>query len=289
MKLVNSGTVQVVECPRDAMQGWPHMISTEKKIAYINTLLQVGFHTIDFGSFVSPKAIPQMADTRKVLNGLEMNGSLSKLLAIVANTRGAEDAVQFDKITYLGFPFSISETFQQRNTNSSIADSLSRIEEIQNLCIGKNKQLVIYLSMGFGNPYGDEYSEEILLRWADEMVKREIKIISLADTVGIATPEQITFALDTLIPKYPDATIGVHLHSTAENWRQKLTAAIEAGCKRIDGALKGIGGCPMAGNDLVGNMNTEWIIPVLEEKNLLNDINKVALNRSLQLASKIFV
>lgn len=289
MSSVSSQTFQLIECPRDAMQGWPHLIPTEQKITYINALLQVGFHTIDFGSFVSPKAIPQMADTREVLKGLQADGSATQLLAIVANTRGAEEAIQFDQITYLGFPFSISETFQQRNTNSSIADSLGRVEEIQNLCLRQNKQLVIYLSMGFGNPYGDEYSEEILLKWADEMVKRQIKIISLADTVGLATPEQITFALNTLIGKYPDTTIGVHLHSTRENWQQKLAAAVEAGCKRIDGALKGIGGCPMAGNELVGNMNTESITSFLEEKNLLKDFNKEALNRSLQLASEIFV
>ncbi|HUC83504.1 MAG TPA: hydroxymethylglutaryl-CoA lyase [Flavisolibacter sp.] len=280
---------QLVECPRDAMQGWTHFIPTEKKIAYINALLQVGFHTLDFGSFVSPKAIPQMADTKEVLAGLNHDHSNTKLLAIVANTCGAEEAVQFPQIAYLGFPFSISETFQQRNTNSSIADSLGRVEEIQNLCLQNNKQLVTYLSMGFGNPYGDEYNEEILLKWADEMIKRDVKIISLADTVGVATPEQISFALQTLIHKYPQATIGVHLHSTPENWKEKLTAAINAGCTRVDGALKGIGGCPMAGNALVGNMNTEQMIPFLEEKNLLQNLNKEALHKSLRLASEIFV
>ena len=284
-----TGGFQLVECPRDAMQGWGHLIPTEKKIAYLNALLQVGFHTLDFGSFVSPKAIPQMADTRQVLEGLMLTNTQTQLLAIVANVRGAEEAVQFPQIAYLGFPFSISETFQQRNTNSSIADSLGRVEEIQNLCLQNNKQLVIYLSMGFGNPYGDEYSEEILLKWADEMIKRDIKTISLADTVGVATPEQISFALQTLIPKYPQATIGVHLHSTPENWKEKLTAAINAGCTRVDGALKGIGGCPMSGNALVGNMNTEQMIPFLEEKNLLQNLNKEALHKSLQLASEIFV
>lgn len=280
--------VQLVECPRDAMQGWPQFIPTEKKIAYINTLLEVGFHTIDFGSFVSPKAIPQMADTKEVLKGLNWRNSVSKLLAIVANVRGAEEAVQFDEITYLGFPFSISETFQQRNTNSSIEESLQRVEEIQNRCLQKGKQLVIYLSMGFGNPYGDEYNEGVLLRWADAMVQRNIQTLSLADTVGVATPEQISFALKTLIPKYSQTTIGVHLHSTADNWREKLEAAVSAGCRRIDGALKGIGGCPMAGNALVGNMNTELIIAYLEEKNLLKGLNWGALQKSLQLASVIF-
>ena len=282
-------SIQLVECPRDAMQGWPHFIPTEKKIAYLNNLLQVGFHTLDFGSFVSPKAIPQMADTSEVLKGLNSNGSATKLLAIVANTRGATDAAQYEEIGYLGFPFSISETFQRRNTNSSIEESIQRVEEIQNLCLKKGKELVIYLSMGFGNPYGDPYNDEVLLRWADIIAKQEIKTISLADTVGLATPGQISFALNTLIPKHSNVTIGVHLHSTPVDWRQKLEAAVEAGCKRIDGALKGIGGCPMAGNDLVGNMNSEHIISYLEEKNLLNDLNKEALQKSLQLATEIFV
>ena len=281
--------IKLIECPRDAMQGWKHFIPTEKKIDYINSLLEVGFDTIDFGSFVSPKAIPQMADTKDVIGKLKVQSSKTKLLAIVANVRGAEEAVAYDNISYLGFPFSISETFQLRNTNSTIEESLNRVEEIQGLCIKNSKQLVIYLSMGFGNPYGDTYNEEILLKWADEMVKREIKIISLADTVGVATHDQISFALNTLIPKYPDTTFGVHLHSTASNWREKLEAAVDAGCKRFDGALKGIGGCPMAGNDLVGNMNSELMISYLEEQNLLNGINKVALQNSLKLASEIFV
>jgi hydroxymethylglutaryl-CoA lyase len=281
--------IKLVECPRDAMQGWKHFIPTEKKIEYINSLLQVGFDTIDFGSFVSPKAVPQMSDTKDVIKKLKVESSKSKLLVIVANVRGAEDAMSFDEIHYLGFPFSISPTFQQRNTNSTIEESLGRVEEIQNLCLKNKKQLVIYLSMGFGNPYGDEYNEEILLKWADEMVKREIKIISLADTVGLATPAQISLALDSLVPKYPGTTIGVHLHSTPNNWKEKLNAAVDAGCRRFDGALKGIGGCPMALDDLVGNMNTELIISYLEEKKLISDLNKDALQESLELASKIFV
>lgn len=281
--------VQLIECPRDAMQGWKNFIPTEKKINYINALLQVGFHTIDFGSFVSPKAIPQMADTKEVIKKLKVQSSNSKLLAIVANARGAEDAVNYDQISYLGFPFSISPTFQLRNTNSTIEESLQRVEEIQNLCLKNNKQLVIYLSMGFGNPYGDEYNEDILLKWADEMIKREIKIISLADTVGVATPGQISFALNSLISKYTNATIGVHLHSTPTNWEEKLKAALDAGCKRIDGALKGIGGCPMAQDDLVGNMNTELIISYLEEKDLIKNLNEDALQKCLQMASEIFI
>ena len=281
--------IQLVECPRDAMQGWKHFISTKKKVEYINSLLEVGFDTIDFGSFVSPKAIPQMADTKEVIQRLNVGSSKSRLLAIIANRRGAEDAVAYNEISYLGFPFSISPTFQRRNTNSTIEESMARVEEIQDLCLKHNKQLVIYLSMGFGNPYGDEYNEEILIRCADEMVNIEIKIISLADTVGVARPDQISFALKTLIPKYPETIVGVHLHSTPTNWQAKLEAAVAAGCQRFDGALKGIGGCPMAQNDLVGNMNTELMISYLEEKHVINGLNKDALARSLHLASKIFV
>jgi hydroxymethylglutaryl-CoA lyase len=270
------------------MQGWKHFIPTDRKVQYINSLLQVGFDTIDFGSFVSPKAIPQMADTKEVIRGLDVQSSKTKLLAIVANSRGAQEAVTYDAITYLGFPFSISPTFQVRNTNSTIDESLKTVEEIQELCLQNNKQLVVYLSMGFGNPYGDDYNQEILLKWADEMITRDISIISLADTVGVATPQQISFALEALIPKYPAATIGVHLHSTHANWKAKLQAAIDSGCKRFDGALKGIGGCPMAQDDLIGNMNSELMIPYLEERGLLSGLDKDALYTSLQLASEIF-
>jgi hydroxymethylglutaryl-CoA lyase len=280
--------VSLIECPRDAMQGWPRFIPTEKKIIYINSLLKVGFDTIDFGSFVSPKAIPQMADTKEVIQNLEFKNSKTKLLAIVANPRGAQDAVMHNAITYLGFPFSISETFQLRNANSTIQQSLERLEEIQDLCIKNSKELVVYLSMGFGNPYGDEYNENILLYWAEQMIQRQIKIISLADTVGVATPVQISFALNTLISSYANAEFGVHLHSSAINRKEKLEAAVEAGCKRFDGALKGIGGCPMAQDDLVGNMQTEFMIEYFEEKKLINDLNKDALAESLRLASQIF-
>lgn len=279
----------LVECPRDAMQGWKHFIPTDQKIKYINALLKVGFDTIDFGSFVSAKAVPQMADTKEVLESIKMQDSSSKLLAIVANTRGAEEAVVFDKISYLGFPFSISPTFQIRNTNSTIEESLIRVEEIQELCLKNNKQLVIYLSMGFGNPYGDAYNEEILLHWADEMVARNINTISLADTVGIATAQQIGFALKTLIPKYSSTTFGVHLHSTKNNWKEKLQAALDAGCTRFDGALKGIGGCPFAQDDLVGNMDSELMIGYLAEQNLLKGIDTIALQESLLIAGEIFV
>jgi hydroxymethylglutaryl-CoA lyase len=281
--------IQLVECPRDAMQGWKHFIPTELKVEYINSLLQVGFHTIDFGSFVSPKAIPQMADTADVLKKLHYADSGSALLSIVANLRGAEEAVSYNEISYLGFPFSLSPTFQLRNTNSTMEESVKRVEEIQNLCVNHNKKLVVYLSMGFGNPYGDAYTQEVLLLWADEMVQRGITILSLADTVGLATPAQISFALNTLIPKYPDTTIGVHLHSTPFNWKEKLEAAVNAGCTRIDGALKGIGGCPMAQDALVGNMNMEWIIGYLQEQGLVKNINEAALEKCLDISSRIFV
>ncbi len=280
--------LQIVECPRDAMQGWKTFIPTAKKIEYINALLKVGFHTIDFGSFVSAKAIPQMKDTAEVLDGLQMNNTTSKLLAIIANTRGAQDALHFDSISFLGFPFSISPTFQQRNTNSTLEESLLRVDEIQNLCTRYNKKLVVYLSMAFGNPYGDPYNEEIVLQWADEMVKRDVKIISLADTVGMATPDQISVALQELIPKYKEVEFGIHLHANIENREQKIEAAFLAGCKRYDGALLGIGGCPMANDELVGNINTEWLLSFFDERKIPFQINKEALATSTHLAQEIF-
>lgn len=287
--MVSNSSIKLVECPRDAMQGWKTFIPTEKKVEYLNQLLQVGFHTLDCGSFVSPKAIPQMADTAEVLNKLDVNNTKTKLLVIVANIRGAEEAVKYEQVTYLGFPFSISETFQHRNTNSSINESLIRVEEIQKLCIAHGKQLVIYLSMGFGNPYGDEYNQQILLQWAEAMVQRDIKIISLADTVGLASPNQISFALNVLIPKYPTIEIGVHLHSTSSNWREKLDAAYNGGCIRFDGALKGIGGCPMANDDLVGNMDSEKMIAYFREHELLQNLDIDALQKALILTDQIFI
>ena len=286
---MNDQGIKIIECPRDAMQGWKNFIRTSKKIEYINSLLEIGFDTIDFGSFVSPKAIPQMADTKEVIKGIKVQGTSSKLLGIVANVRGAEEAVAYNEITYLGFPFSVSETFQQRNTNSSIAESLTRVQEIQNICIKNGKKLVIYISMGFGNPYRDIYSEEIVFNWVNKMVELGITTISLADTVGIATPEQVYSMTKYLVEKLPHVEIGVHLHSRPDNWREKIDAAINAGCRRFDGALKGFGGCPMANDDLVGNMRTEWMIDYFEKKNLSGDLNKVALARSLQLAPQIFV
>ena len=281
--------IKLIECPRDAMQGWPHFIPTSKKTEYINALLKVGFDTIDFGSFVSPKAIPQMADTKEVITKLDLADSETKLLAIIANTRGAEDAVVYYAIHYLGFPFSISPTFQQRNANSTIEESLNRVEEIQELCIKCGKELVIYLSMAFGNPYGDEYNADILLQWAKAIAERDIKIISLADTVGVATPEQVSFALQALMPKYPGVEFGVHLHSAINNRQVKLQAAIDAGCTRFDGAIKGIGGCPMAQDDLVGNMDTLYMIDVFKEQKLLPHINEDALAKCVRMAEEIFV
>lgn len=286
---MDRNAVKLIECPRDAMQGWRNFIPTEKKIEYINSLLKVGFDTIDFGSFVSAKAIPQMADTKELVKSLEIGVSTTKLLAIVANLRGAEDASAFDQITYLGFPFSVSETFQLRNTNSSIIESLKRVEEIQNLCTNKKKKLVIYISMGFGNPYGDPYDEEIVFNWVEKLVELDVEIISLADTVGLATPEQVYEMTSYLVESLPGTETEVHLHSTYQNWQQKLEAAVKAGCKRFDGALKGIGGCPMADDELVGNMNTEWIINYFEIRNMISGFDKNALQESIRIAEEIFI
>ena len=286
---MNPRPVKLIECPRDAMQGWKDLIATEKKIEYINSLLKVGFDTIDFGSFVSSRAIPQMADTQEVIKNLEPGMSSTKLLAIVANVRGAEEAISFDKIDYLGFPFSVSETFQQRNTNSSIHESLGRVEQIQKICTQANKQLVIYISMAFGNPYGDPYSEEIVFSWVNKIVDLGVKTISLADTVGIAKPEQVFSITKYLVELLLQIEIGVHLHSRPDDWREKLEAALNAGCQRFDGALKGIGGCPMANDELVGNMNTEWMISYFGQKDLLKNLNKEALVKSVSLAEEIFV
>ena len=284
-----NSSVKLIECPRDAMQGWRHYIPTEKKITYINALLKVGFDTVDFGSFVSPKAIPQMFDTAEVLKGLQVDPSKTQLLAIVANVRGAQEAVVYDEVTYLGFPFSISPTFQKRNTNSSMEQSLQRVAEIQNLCIKNKKKLVVYISMGFGNIYGDEYNETIVLHWIDKIVAMGVEIISIADTVGVATAQQVTSIVSAVLPAYPDAEIGVHLHSTAINWKDKIDAALQAGCSRFDGALKGIGGCPMAGDDLVGNMDTELMIPYFRSLRLLDKINEDALQECSRLANEIFI
>jgi hydroxymethylglutaryl-CoA lyase len=281
--------VKLVECPRDAMQGWPHQIPTPQKVAYIQQLLKVGFDTLDFGSFVSPKAIPQMADTHDVIKQLDISETNTKLLAIIANERGAQDAVMYDAIHYLGFPFSISPTFQLRNTNASIEASLERVAEIQNLCIKNNKELVVYISMGFGNPYGDAYNKSLVYEWVQQLVALDINIISLADTIGLATAEQVYEATAELVQSLPEVEIGVHLHSTALGWKAKTDAALQAGCLRFDGALKGIGGCPMADDELVGNMDTELLIPYFESKGLLDGLNQEALQKSSAMASNIFL
>jgi hydroxymethylglutaryl-CoA lyase len=286
--MARRSTIDLVECPRDAFQGWKKKIPAEKIVRYLNTLLKVGFHTLDFGSFVSAKAVPQMAVTDEVLYGLDTKNTTTRLLAIVANTRGAEEAAAHTHIDYLGFPFSISETFQLRNTNSTIEESLQRVEEIQAICEKNGKKLVIYISMAFGNPYGDPYSEEIVFRWVEKMIRMGIDIISLADTVGLATADQVYNITRLLISVLPNTEIGVHLHSHRYNWKEKIDAALEAKCRRFDGALKGIGGCPMAKDDLVGNMNTELMIPYFEELGLLEGINKEALSEASAMANEIF-
>jgi hydroxymethylglutaryl-CoA lyase len=286
--LKQSTEIKLIECPRDAMQGWKHYVPTQTKIEYINRLLQVGFDTIDFGSFVSAKTIPQMADTREVISQLSNVDSSTKLLAIVANTRGALEAVEYENIACLGFPFSISPTFQLRNTNSTIEESLTRVGEIKDLCTNNNKELVVYISMGFGNPYGDIYNEEIVISWVDKLTELGIEIISVADTVGLAEPSQVSSILNKLIPQYANIEIGVHLHSTPTNWQQKIDAALQAGCKRFDGALRGIGGCPMANDNLVGNIDSELMISYFQSLSLLPELNEDALQRALYLADEIF-
>lgn len=280
--------MKIIECPRDAMQGMEEFIPTAKKIRYINQLLKVGFDTIDFGSFVSQKAIPQLRDTAEVLAGLQLNSTSSKLLAIVANTRGAEEAAQHQAIQYLGFPLSISETFQQRNTNKSITEALETLNEIQQICATSNKQQVVYISMGFGNPYNDPYDVEVVGQFVDILNTLGVRIISLADTIGVSTPDQITYLFNSLSQKFPSVELGVHLHSNPASARDKIDAAYLAGCKRFDGAIKGFGGCPMAKDELVGNLATETILSYLQEKDAITGINQEAFLRALTLADEIF-
>jgi hydroxymethylglutaryl-CoA lyase len=281
--------IKLIECPRDAMQGWKTFISTKNKTEYINQLLKVGFDTIDFGSFVSPKAVPQMADTKEVIAQLSLVNTTTKLLAIIANIRGAVEAVEYDAITYLGFPFSISPTFQMRNTNSTIEQSLWNVKEIKNICDKKNKKLVIYISMAFGNPYEDAYDENIVLEWIDKLIAEGIEIISLADTTGMANPTQISSVAGKVISSFPQIETGVHLHSTQVDWKQKIDAALEQNCMRFDGALKGFGGCPMADDELVGNVDSELLIPYFRELGYLKNLNAEAFAESSRLASEIFV
>ena len=281
--------MKLIECPRDAMQGFPSFIPTIKKIEYLNELLKVGFDTLDVGSFVSKKKIPQLADTSEVIKNLKIDNTLTKLLVIIGNERGAEEAVGYDEITYLGFPFSISETFQKRNINSTIKDSLLRLEKIQNLCVKNNKKLVTYFSMAFGNPYGDEWSIYIVAHWAEKLLNDfGIDILSLSDTIGSSSPKIITWLFTKLIKEFPDVEFGAHLHSSPDNYFDKLQSAYNAGCKRFDGSIFGIGGCPMAEDDLVGNMATEKMIDFLEDKSERLKLNKDSLQKSLTIARSIF-
>jgi hydroxymethylglutaryl-CoA lyase len=280
--------MKIIECPRDAMQGIDEFMPTENKIRYINELLKVGFDTIDFGSFVSPKVIPQMKDTSTVYKGLNLDDTTSKLLAIVANERGARDASLFEKIDYLGFPLSISETFQKRNTNMSIDAALHALESIKKICVQSKKKLVVYISMGFGNPYGDHYDMPTVLKFVESMIALGADVISIADTVGLATTDDVSLLFHALIPAFPDVEIGVHLHARAEDAHDKVVAAYKAGCRRFDGALKGYGGCPMANDKLVGNIPTELLISALDSVGENLAIDRIALQHALACASATF-
>jgi hydroxymethylglutaryl-CoA lyase len=281
-------SVKIIECPRDAMQGIKDWIPTEKKIQYIQSLLGCGFDTIDFGSFVSPKAIPQMTDTKAVLAGLDLSNTKSKLLAIVANVRGAEAAVMHPEIQYLGYPFSISENFQMRNTHKTIAQSIGTLERILNLAKTNNKEVVAYLSMGFGNPYGDPWDVDIVGKWTEKLSGMGVKILSLSDTVGSSTPAIISYLFSDLIPKYPNIEFGAHLHTTPLSWHEKVDAAYQAGCRRFDGAIQGFGGCPMAKDDLTGNMPTEKMLSYFTTKRVATNLNPMPFESSHNAASNIF-
>ena len=280
--------VKIIECPRDAMQGIKDWIPTEEKIQYIQSLLRCGFDTIDFGSFVSPKAIPQMQDTAAVLAGLDLSATKSKLLSIVANVRGAEAAVIYPEIQYLGYPFSISENFQMRNTHKTIAQSIETLEAILNLAEVNNKEVVAYLSMGFGNPYGDPWDVDVVGNWTEKLSGMGVKILSLSDTIGSSTPDIITYLFSELIPKFPHIEFGAHLHTTSAAWHEKVHAAYEAGCKRFDGAIQGFGGCPMAKDELTGNMPTEKMLSYFTSKKVDCNLNPMSFESAHNEASKIF-
>lgn len=282
--------VKIIECPRDAMQGIKsHFIPTEVKSAYINSLLRVGFDTIDFGSFVSPKAIPQMRDTAAVLNQLDLSETRSKLLAIIANIRGANDAAQFDAIDYLGYPFSISENFQMRNTHKTISESIDTLQEILSIATRSNKEVVAYLSMGFGNPYGDPWNVDIVAQWTERLSHMGVKILSLSDTIGSSTPDIIDYLFSNLIPAYPEIEFGAHLHTTPDSWHEKVDAAYKAGCKRFDGAIKGYGGCPMAKDDLTGNMPTEKLVSYFTEQKAETHIKPMSFESAYNEALNVFL
>lgn len=280
--------IKITECPRDAMQGIQEFIPTKTKIDYLNQLLKVGFHILDFGSFVSPKAIPQLKDTAEVIAGLDLENTKSKLLAIIANQRGAKDAVQHEEISYLGYPFSISETFQQRNTNASIEESLGRVAEIQNLTLKHQKELVIYISMGFGNPYGDPYHEDIVADWLRKLKTMDIGIFALSDTIGVSEPGIIGRLFGTLIPEYPELEIGAHLHTTPDTWKEKIEAAYKSGCNSFDGAIAGYGGCPMAADELTGNMPTEKMIAFFNQQLGKEVVEMDELSKAIEEAGRVF-
>ena len=282
-----SNHVKVIECPRDAMQGIKTFIPTEQKVQYIQSLLRVGFDTIDFGSFVSPKAIPQMVDTRDVLAQLDLSKTSSKLLAIIANSRGADDACQHPEIDYLGYPFSISENFQMRNTHKTIAQSVVTLQDILNKADAVNKEVVVYISMGFGNPYGDPWNVDIVGEWTERLSKMGVKILSLSDTVGTSNPENRNYLFSNLIPEYKDIEFGAHLHTTPSTWFEKVDEAYKAGCRRFDGAIQGFGGCPMAKDKLTGNMPTEKVLSYLTTKKASN-LNAMSFESSYNEATKIF-
>ena len=281
-------TVKIIECPRDAMQGIKTFIPTVNKVTYIQSLLRVGFDSIDFGSFVSPKTIPQMQDTAEVLAQLDLSQTRSKLLAIIANTQGAEVACNYSEIQYLGFPFSISENFQMRNTHKTIAQSLVSLEEILNLADAKNKQVVAYLSMGFGNPYGDPWNTEIVGEWTEKLAAMGVTILSLSDTIGSSTPEMISYLFSNLIPAYPEIEFGAHLHTTPDSWFEKIDAAYKSGCLRFDGAIQGFGGCPMATNHLTGNMPTEKLLSYFTTQKTTTNLSPMSFESAYNEASKLF-
>jgi len=284
-----SKKVKIIECPRDAMQGIKtHFISTEDKANYINALLRVGFDTIDFGSFVSPKAIPQMRDTAAVLSKLDLSSSHSKLLAIIANVRGANDAVQFEEIDYLGYPFSISENFQMRNTHKTISQSIEALQEILTIATRANKEVVAYLSMGFGNPYGDPWNVDIVSEWTEKLSNMGVKILSLSDTIGSSTPDVIEYLFSNLIPKYPEIEFGAHLHTTPSSWKEKVAAAYHAGCHRFDGAMMGYGGCPMAKDELTGNMPTEKLLSYFTAEKADTNIKPMSFESAYNVAMDVF-
>ncbi len=281
-------SVQIIECPRDAMQGIHEFIPTAAKIKYIQSLLAVGFDTLDCGSFVSPKYIPQMADTAEVIRALDLSDTKTRLSVIVANKRGAEDAANFEQIHFMGYPFSISETFQVRNTNSTVEQALDAVKGIQEVCVANNKEFVLYISMAFGNPYGDPWNIEVAERWVEQLEKLQIKYLSLSDTVGVATPDTITYLYKELIARFPAMEFGAHFHTTPTTWRDKIAPAFESGCRRFDGAIKGFGGCPMAKDELVGNMPTERLLEFFEEKGVYTGLDKTAFGKSMALAGEVF-